>query len=78
LGDPKGKLELISRGEKQRRELEAKGHHFSRASGSNNDGNKPSEECKAIVFLALYEWFKEMTFTNINRNFLALGEVVGK
>jgi hypothetical protein len=77
-GDPKGKSELISRGEKRQRELEAKVHRLSRASGSSNDGNKPSEECKAAVFQALYEWFKETPFTNTNRNFLALGEVVGK
>jgi hypothetical protein len=78
LGDPKGKSELISRGEKRRRELEAKGHHFSGASGSNNDGTKPSEECKATMFQALYEWIKESPFTNLNKNYLALGEVVGK
>jgi hypothetical protein len=30
------------------------------------------------VFQALYEWFKETPFTNLNRNYLALGEVVGK
>jgi hypothetical protein len=77
-GDPKGKSELISRDEKRRRELEAKGHSLSGASGSNNDGTKPSEECKAIVFQALYEWFKETPFTNLNRNYLALGEVVGR
>jgi hypothetical protein len=77
-GDPKDKVELISRGKKRRRELEAKGHCFSRASRSSNDGNKPSEECKAVVFQALYEWFKETPFTNINRNFLALEEAVGK
>jgi hypothetical protein len=77
-GDPKGKSELISRGEKQQRELEVEGHRFSRASGSNNDGTKPSEEYKAAVFQALYEWFKETPFTNLNRNYLALGEVVGK
>ena len=77
-GDPKGKLDFLSRSEKGQKELEAKGHHFPRASRFSNDGNKPSEECKAIVFLALYEWFKETTFTNINRNFLALEEVVGK
>jgi hypothetical protein len=68
-GDPKGKSEIISRGEKQQRELEAKGHCFSRASGSSNNGTKPSEECKAIVFQALYKWFKETPFTNINRIF---------
>jgi hypothetical protein len=78
LEDPKGKLELISRGEKQRRELEAKGHRFSRASGSTNDGNNPSEECKAAVFQALYKWFKETPFTNLNKKNLALEEVVGK
>jgi hypothetical protein len=77
-GDPKGKLELISRDEKQRRELEAKGHCFLEASGSTNDGNKPSEECKATMFQALYEWFKETLFTNLNRDFLALREIVGK
>jgi hypothetical protein len=55
LGDPKGKS--ISRGEKRRMEAEARGPRFSRASGSNNDGTKPSEECKATVFQALYEWF---------------------
>jgi hypothetical protein len=77
-GDPKGKSELISRGEKQRRELEARGHRFSGASGSTNDGNKPSEECKAVVFQALYLWFKETRYTNINIIFLVLEEVVGK
>jgi hypothetical protein len=61
-----------------KRELEAKGHCFSRASGSTNDGNKPNEECKAAVFQVLYAWFKKTPYTNINRNFLALGEVVGK
>ena len=59
-------------------EAQAKEHCFSRASGSNNDGTKPSEECKDAVFQALYEWFKEMPFTNLNKNYLALGEVVGK
>jgi hypothetical protein len=44
-GDPKGKS--ISRGEKRRMEAEARGPRFSRASGSNNDGTKPGEECKA-------------------------------
>jgi hypothetical protein len=77
-GDPKGKSESISRGEKRRMGVQAKGHRFYRASGSNNDGTKPSEECKAAVFQALNEWFKEMPFTNLNRNYLALGEVVGK
>jgi hypothetical protein len=54
-------------------EVEARRHHFSGASGSNNDGTKPSEECKAVVFQALYEWFKETPFTNLNMNYLALG-----
>jgi hypothetical protein len=75
-GDPKGKS--ISRGEKRRMEVEARGPRFPGASGSNNDGTKPSEECKAAVFQALYEWFKETPFTNLNMNYLALGEVVGK
>jgi hypothetical protein len=75
-GDPKGKS--ISRGEKRRMEAEARGHRFSGASRSNNDGTKPSEECKAAMFQALYEWFKETPFTNLIRNYLALGEVVGK
>jgi hypothetical protein len=30
-------------------------------------GHKPSEECKAVVFQALYEWFKEIPFTNLNQ-----------
>jgi hypothetical protein len=68
----------ISKGEKRRMEAEARGHRFSEASGSNNDGAKPSEECKAVVFQALYEWFKETPFTNLNRNYLALGEVILK
>ena len=51
---------------------------FSGALGSNDDGTKPSKECKAIVFQALYEWFKGMSLTNINRNYLALEEVIGK
>jgi hypothetical protein len=55
-------------------EAEARGPRFSGASGSNNDGTKPSEECKA----ALYKWFKEMPFTNLNKNYLALGANVGK
>jgi hypothetical protein len=75
-GDPKEKS--ISRGEKRRMEAEARGPRFSGASGSNNDGTKPSEECKATLFQALYEWFKEMPFTNLNRNYLALGTNVGK
>jgi hypothetical protein len=75
-GDPKGKS--ISRGEKQRMEAEARGPRFSGALGFNNDGTKPSEECKATLFQALYEWFKEMPFTNLNRNYFALGANVGK
>jgi hypothetical protein len=75
-GDPKGKS--ISRGEKRRMEAEARGSRFSRASGSNNDGTKPDQECKAVIFQALYEWFKETPFTNLNRNYLALGATVGK
>jgi hypothetical protein len=75
-GDPKGKS--ISRGEKRRMEVEARGPRFSGASGSNNDGTKPGEEYKAALFQALYEWFKETPFTNLNRNYLALGTNVGK
>jgi hypothetical protein len=75
-GDPKGKS--ISRGEKRRMEAEARRPPFSRASGSNNDGTKPSKECKAALFQALYEWFKKTPFTNLNRNYLALGDVIGK
>jgi hypothetical protein len=75
-GDPKGKS--ISRGEKRRMEAEARGPRFSGASGSNNDGTKPGEECKAALFQALYEWFKVTPFTNLNRNYLALGANVGK
>ena len=41
-------------------------------------GHKPSEECKAAMFQAIYKWSKETPFTNLNRNFLALREVVGK
>jgi hypothetical protein len=52
-GDPKGKS--ISRGEKRRMEAEARGPRFSGASGFNNDGTKPSEECKAVLFQELYE-----------------------
>jgi hypothetical protein len=74
--DPKGKS--ISRGEKRRMEAEARGPRFSRASGSNDDGTKPSKECKATLFQALYEWFKETPFTNLNKNYLTLKEVVGK
>jgi hypothetical protein len=68
-GDPKGKS--ISRGEKRRMEAKARGPRFSGASGLNNDGTKPGEECKAALFQALYEWFKETPFTNLNRNYLA-------
>jgi hypothetical protein len=46
--DPKRKS--ISRGEKRRMEAEARGPHFLRASGFNNDGTKPGEECKAALF----------------------------
>jgi hypothetical protein len=76
--DPKDKSELILRDEKRQRELEARGHRFLGASRSTNDGNKPSEECKAIVFQTLYKWFKETIFINLNINFLALEEVVGE
>jgi hypothetical protein len=69
-GDPKGKS--ISRGEKQRMEAEARGPRFSGTSGSNNDGTKPGEECKAVIFQALYEWFKEIPFTNLIRNYFGL------
>jgi hypothetical protein len=75
-GDPKEKS--ISRGEKRRMEAEARGPRFSGALGSNNDGTKPGEECKAVLFQAFYEWFKETPFTNLNRNYLALGANVGK
>jgi hypothetical protein len=54
-------------------EVEARKHRFTGASGFNNDGTKPNKECKAVVFQALFEWFKEMPFTNLNRNYLALG-----
>ena len=74
--DPKEKG--ISRGEKQRMEAVARGPCFLGALGSNNDETKPSEECKAIVFQALYEWFKKTSLTNINTNYLDLGEVVRK
>jgi hypothetical protein len=59
-------------------EAEARRPRFSGASGFNNDGTKPGEECKAVIFQALYEWFKETPFTNLNRNYLALGGNVGK
>jgi hypothetical protein len=59
-------------------EAGASGRHFSGASGSNNDGTKLGEECKAALFQALYEWFKETPFTNLNKNYLALGANVGK
>jgi hypothetical protein len=75
-GDPKGKS--ISRGEKQRMETEARGPRFSGASGSNNDGTKPGEECKAAWFEALYEWFKETPFTNLNMNFWPWGQILEK
>jgi hypothetical protein len=75
-GDPKGKS--ISRSEKRRMEVEARGPRFSGASGSNNDGTKLGEECKAVIFQALYEWFKETPFTNLNKNYLALKATVGK
>jgi hypothetical protein len=76
VGNPKGKS--ISRGEKRRMEAEARRPCFLGASRSNNDGTKPSEECKAALFQTLYEWFKETPFTNLNRNYLALGANVGK
>jgi hypothetical protein len=78
LGDLMGKSEFISKGEKRRRELEARGHCLAGASGYSNDGNKLSVECKAAVFQALYEWLKETPYTNINKKKLSLREVVGK
>jgi hypothetical protein len=51
---------------------------FFKSLGVYNDGTKPSEECKAALFQALYEWFKKTPFTNLNRNYLTLGEVVEK
>ena len=59
-------------------EVAAIGPYFSRASRSNDDGTKLSEECKAAMFQALYEWFKKTPFTKINRNYLAMEEVLGK
>ena len=59
-------------------EVETREHHFSGASRSNNDGTKPSKGCKAVVFQALYKWFKETLFANLNKSYLAFGEVVGK
>jgi hypothetical protein len=52
-GDPKGKSEYLSRGEKRQRELEARGQSvqcYAGAFGSTNNGNKSNEECKAVVF----------------------------
>jgi hypothetical protein len=37
-----------------------------------------ARNAKAALFQTLYEWFKEMPFTNLNRNYLALGANVGK
>jgi hypothetical protein len=74
--DPKGKS--ISRGAKRRMEAEKRGPRFGGASGSHDDPNKPSEECKAVLFQALFKWFKNTSLTSINRNFLALGPNVGK
>jgi hypothetical protein len=79
LRDPKGKSPLVSRGEKHQRELEARGkptQHYAGASGSTNNADRPSKECKAAVFQALYKWFKDTLFTHINRFFLALRDVV--
>ena len=59
-------------------EAKARGHRFLEASGSNNDGTLKKKECKATVFQVLYKWFKKMPFTNLNRKYLALREVVGK
>jgi hypothetical protein len=80
-GDPKGKSKYLSRDEKHQRKLEARGESaqcYVGASGSTNDGNKPSKKCKAAVFQALYQWFKETPYTNINKKNLALEEVVKK
>jgi Protein tyrosine and serine/threonine kinase len=74
--DPKGKS--ISRGAKRRMEAAKRGPRFGGASGSHDDPDKPSEECKAVLFQALFKWFKETNLTSINRNYLALGETVGK
>ena len=59
-------------------EIQAKEHRFSGALESNNIGTKSSKECKAAVFQVSYEWFKEIPFTNLNKNYLGLGEVIGK
>jgi hypothetical protein len=57
-GDPKGKSKHGSRSEKRWRELagrEKPALQYVGASGSTSDVNKPSEECKAAVFHALYK-----------------------
>ena len=59
-------------------EATARRPRFLGASGYNDNGTKPSKEYKATMFRTSYKWFKETPFTNLNRNFLALGEVVGK
>jgi hypothetical protein len=79
--DLKGKSKRELRGEKHWRELEAKGkpiQRYGEGSGSISNAAKPSEECKATIFQAVYKWFKDTLFTRINRYFLALGDVIGK
>jgi hypothetical protein len=82
--NPKGKLPHILRSEKCQKKLEARGElaqryaGASKALGGTSGVDKPTEECKAVVFQALSMWFMDRSYTQINRNYLALEEVVGK
>jgi hypothetical protein len=53
LGDPKNKSEYQSRDKKHRREMKARGkpaQRYAGAFGSTNDKDKPSNECRDVVF----------------------------
>jgi hypothetical protein len=81
LGDPKDKRPHILRSEKCQKELEARGklaQLYVGALGATSGVDKSTEEFKDAVFQTLYTWFRNRLYTHIKRNYLALGEVVGK
>ena len=68
----------ILRGKKQRMEATARGLRFSRASGSNNDGTKPSEECKGCSVPSIVRVVQKNVFDQYKQELYGLGEVIGK
>jgi hypothetical protein len=79
--DLKGKHPRILRSAKHREELEARrepAQRYATTEGAASGVEKPSDECKLVVFQVLYMRFMDKLYTYLNRNYLALGEVVGK